>query len=169
MKKGCADFGTSFLNVFRSSAYHGLPGEGEEIPGGNLDEAAGFIVDDDLDIRAIFKEHLPAVAAGRNNAIQVLFMNSHDGIKFSFPCRNGDAHGDVFGAGAVDAVTVDAGVNFPVFAQQGTAHGVVVYAVIKVFFQYIQAHPDQLMVCFGKRITDHGHPCFLNQCAFIVS
>ena len=107
-----------------------MPGEGEKIPGADLDQLTLFIIDDHFDVRAVLKKHLPAVAARGEHAVVCLFVNGHNGVKFPFSGRNGDAHGDIFGARTVNTVAVNTGVDLTVFAQKGAAHGVVVDAII---------------------------------------
>ena len=99
-----------------------LPCKGQQVIGGNFYQITIFIIYNHFNIRRIFKQHLTAVPAGRNDAVQVLFVHRNNGIKLPFSRRNGDSYGDVLRAGAVNAVAIYASVDFTVFAAYGAAN-----------------------------------------------
>ena len=132
-----------------------FPSKGEKIPGRYFDEVSFFVIYDDLNIRAVFKEHLPAVSAGRHDSVKGLFVGGHNGIKFPLPGGNGYAHSDIFCARAVDAIAVDAGVHLAVFAQKGAAYCVVVDSVVKVFGKHIKTGGNQPLVSIVYFISFH--------------
>lgn len=67
-----------------NSANNGFSGKREQISCFDLNQLSIFVINNYFNIRAIFKQHLPAVSARRDNAIQMFFMNSNDCVKFPF-------------------------------------------------------------------------------------
>ena len=120
--------GCEFVDVAESLAIE----RAKQVFGGDFYQITIFIIYNHFNIRRIFKQHLTAVPAGRNDAVQVFFMHRNNGIKLPFSCGNGNAHGDVLRAGAMNTVAVHASVDFTVLAQYSAANRVIVDTVVEV-------------------------------------